>query len=160
MADEKQKKKIGRPTKFSETLAKTICERISNGESTITICEEPEMPAKSVLFRWLDSNEAFRDQYARAKRDLAHVWAEETVKIADRAVPIDGRVDKQKLQVDARKWIVSKLLPKVYSEKHISEITGKDGGPLKTEMSIGLKELHEMVMAKKDRLNGSGSGDK
>lgn len=159
MSETKEKKVRARPVKFSKELGSLICERVSNGEATIKICKEEGMPAVGTWFRWLESNEELREQYARAKQNLAHIWAEESVTISDNATPIDGRVDKQKLQVDARKWIVSKLLPKVYSEKHIAEITGKDGGPVKTELAIGLKEIHEAIMAE-DEARTRGNGDK
>lgn len=156
MENEQEKKRRAPPVKFTKELGDLICNRVSNGESTITICKEDGMPSKGTLFRWLREHEEFRDQYAQAKQDLAHFWAEETIEIADNAKPIDGRVDKPRLQVDARKWIVSKLLPKVYSEKHIAEITGRDGGPV--QMAVGLRDLHERVMADEEKRNRGEDG--
>jgi hypothetical protein len=37
-------------------------------------------------------------------------------------------VQRSRLRVDARKWLLSKLLPKQYGDR--VEVTGKDGGPL------------------------------
>ena len=42
-------------------------------------------------------------------------------------------VQRSKLRVDARKWLMSKMKPKKYGEKVSQEITGKDGGPIETK---------------------------
>ena len=40
---------------------------------------------------------------------------------------------RSRLRVDARKWIASKLLPKVYGDKIDATLSGPDGGPIKYE---------------------------
>jgi hypothetical protein len=39
----------------------------------------------------------------------------------------------RRLQVDTRKWLLSKALPKIYGDKLTAEVTGKDGGPIETD---------------------------
>jgi hypothetical protein len=60
--------KIGRPTKYSEEWAETFCELIADGKSVRDICSSPAQPHKSQVYRWLDEDADFRDQYARARR--------------------------------------------------------------------------------------------
>ena len=43
-------------------------------------------------------------------------------------------IQRNKLRVDARKWVVCKLLPKIYGDK--TAITGEGGGPLQIITSI------------------------
>ncbi len=57
----------GRPTKFTPQITDRICERLMDGDSLRRICADRNMPDKSQVFRWLSQNEAFRDQYARAR---------------------------------------------------------------------------------------------
>jgi len=38
----------------------------------------------------------------------------------------------KRLVVDTMKWQLSKMLPKVYGDKVVQEVTGKDGGPIST----------------------------
>lgn len=137
---------MGRPSDYSDTTADEICERISNGESLRRICLTENMPSKSAVFRWLYANEKFRDQYARAKEAQADALADDILDIADDGendTYIDGegnrRVDndviaRSRLRVDARKWIASKLKPKVYGDKVHSEITGRDGAPMELKI--------------------------
>lgn len=42
-------------------------------------------------------------------------------------------VQRSKLRVDTRKWLLSKCLPKIYGERVSTELTGKDGGPIEIE---------------------------
>lgn len=135
----------GRPTDYTQEKADVICERLADGESLRTICDDEDMPARSTVFRWLSLHKEFSDQYARAKEVQAEVLADELISIAD-----DGRNDwmerktdegdhlgwrengeairRSALRIDTRKWVAAKLLPKKYGEKVRQEITGEDGG--------------------------------
>ena len=59
--------KIGRPTKYSPEWAEGFCELLAQGQSVRQICSQPGQPDKSQVYRWLDENGDFRDQYARAR---------------------------------------------------------------------------------------------
>ncbi len=119
---------MGRPSRFTLKTADEICERLADGESLRTICSADTMPNRATVFRWLAANKNFRDQYARAREAQADAMADEILNIAD-----DGENDtyvddfgkkrtdydvisRSKLRVDARKWLASKLRPKVYGE--------------------------------------------
>jgi hypothetical protein len=142
---------MGRPSIYCQEMADTICERLSDGESLRAICSGDEMPNRATVFRWLANNELFRDQYAHARDAQADALADDIVAIADESaqdviVDEDGKervnqevVARSRLRVDARKWVASKLKPKVYGEKVTQELTGKDGGPIET--LAGYKDL-------------------
>jgi hypothetical protein len=133
---------VGRPSNYTQEIADKICERLADGESLRSICDSKAFPSKSMVFRWLASNEAFRDQYARARETQADSLFDEILSIAD-----DGRNDwmeredgklvengealrRSILRVDARKWMAGKLRPKVYGDKAQMEHAGPDGGPI------------------------------
>lgn len=127
---------MGRPSKYSQKLADAICERIAGGESLRTICAEAEFPHRATIFRWLAEDEAFRDQYARAREEQADHYAEEIIQIADDGLndtyEVDGEtrvnqdvVARSRLRVDARKWYASKLAPKKYGDKVETTHTGE-----------------------------------
>ena len=120
---------------YSANIATKICELIVDNKTLREICEMPGMPDKSTVMRWLadDKKSDFRDQYARARELQAQAWEDEIIEIAD-----DGRNDwmevmskdgdsvgwrvngeaiqRSRLRVDARKWIMSKRMPKKYGE--------------------------------------------
>jgi hypothetical protein len=118
---------MGRPSSYTEEIAKAICERLAEGESLRTICKDDGMPDCSTVFRWLGDDERaeFRKQYARARETSADHRFEEIVEIAD-----DQTIDanSRRIMVDARKWVAGKLRPKVYGDK--LELAGDPERPL------------------------------
>ncbi len=89
-----------------------VLEDIQNGLSLRAACEKHKMSAANFLL-WVDKDEALAKQYARAREVQAEFYADEIIRIADSTQDaVKGR-----LQVDARKWIASKLLPKKYGER-------------------------------------------
>lgn len=128
--------RIGRPSDYSQDMADRICERIADGESLRAICLDEDMPAKSTVFRWLGIEKSFSDQYARAREEQAEAFADEMVAIADEretivkdeggatVVAFDSTaVARNRLRIDARKWVASKLKPKKYGERVDSTVT-------------------------------------
>lgn len=126
--------KKGRPSIYSDELAEQICERIANGMSMREITRADDMPGMSTVFRWLADNLNFREQYARAKEAQAEYLAEELLEISDDGSNdwmerknaegelvgwnVNGEaIQRSKLRVDARKWLMSKMLPKKYGDK-------------------------------------------
>jgi hypothetical protein len=133
----------GRPSSYTDDIAFVVCERLSQGESLRRICSDEEMPGKSTVMRWLNDNKDFRDQYARAREAQADYFAEEIVEIADDssedavADPETGAVrqnaefvNRSRLRVDTRKWLMARMAPKKYGDKITQEHQGPDGGPL------------------------------
>lgn len=136
---------MARPSDYSPEITGKILERISDGESLRSICDDEDMPGRSTVFRWLAAHQEFRDQYAHAREAQADALFDEILLIAD-----DGRNDwmlrkfgdderwvengealrRSQLRVDARKWMAGKLRPKKYGEKVTQEHTGPDGGDL------------------------------
>jgi len=114
---------IGRPSVFTEELADEICTRLANGESLRTICNSERddfIPSIGTVMRWVVENEKFREHYEEARRIQAETMADEIVTIADGspyADPSPVDVARDRLRVDARKWVASKLLPKKYGDK-------------------------------------------
>lgn len=139
------RKKTGRPSKLSPELTEEICRRIASGQSLRGVCLADDMPDVRTAMRWACDNEEFRHQYARACSERADAMAEELLEIAD-----DGRndfmeredpdnpgytfngehVQRSKLRVDARKWLLAKMAPKKYGDKIQTEVSGPDGGPI------------------------------
>ncbi len=117
--------RINKPfVEYSEAIAAEICQGLALGQSIRTICNNPDMPEPRSVYRWLIDHPDFAKQYAQAREDAADAFAEEIVEIADAECPVDalGRIDsgsvqKQRLRVDARKWIASKLKPRSYGDK-------------------------------------------
>lgn len=168
MAAKKPKAKIGRPSSFTAALAETICSRLSAGESLRAICRDEHMPSQSMVFRWLESNEPFREQYVRAREAQADTLVDEILEISDDGSndwmvregkdgeslgwQINGEhVQRSRLRVDSRKWFASKVAPKKYGDK--LELAGDRDNPLTV-----VHEAGKTIDAKLERLIASRSG--
>jgi len=124
---------IGRPSKFSPKLIETICLRIAEGESLRSVCRDDAMPDKRTVMRWLTAHDEFRDQYVLAREVQADHFADEMIEIADDAtndwmerkrkdgsietVLDNEHVQRSKLRVDARKWLMARMAPKKYGDR-------------------------------------------
>lgn len=142
-----KKKPKGRPSKYTDALAYSICETIATTELGIhTICKEKGMPSPSTVFKWLTEKKDFSDNYTRAKELQAEFLVEKIISIADdtsndttitdsgKMVANSEWINRSRLRVDSRKWIASKLFPKKYGDK--IDITTKDGAIGKTSQII------------------------
>ena len=112
--------------------------------------------------RWLaeegEAGDRLRDQYARAREIQAEVIAEQILTIADEECTMvkadkhgsqddDGMgqtevvfdstaVQRNRLRVDARKWLLSKMVPKKYGDKLVQEHTGANGGAIQVQSTV------------------------
>ena len=139
----------GRPTIYSEELALIILERISDGESLRSICKAEGMPGRTTVYRWsLDNVEGFRDRFTRAREMRAYMLEDDMTEISDDGTndwmerndpdnpgwQVNGEhLQRSRLRVDTRKWIASKILPKVYGEKVTQQFVGANDGPVQYE---------------------------
>lgn len=131
-------RKIGRPSSFTPKLADEICGRLVNGESLRAICRDEGFPAVGTVLRWVGENADFREQYARARELQAETLADEIVSIADDAEKDQPSVAKARLQVDSRKWVASKLLPKKYGDKiaHVGGDPAAGDKPIQAQVDV------------------------
>lgn len=118
--------------KYSPEIAAEICERLANGESLRAICRDSKFPTEAAVRGWvIDDKDGFASQYARAREIGYERLAEDIMSISDEPVGSlvsggtdTGAVQKQRLQVDTRKWLLSKMLPKKYGDKQFTEHSG------------------------------------
>lgn len=104
----------GRPSKYSQELADRICEQLASGQSMRTVCKADDMPSMQSVFTWLRTYPKFLEQYARAKEEASDAFVEQMLDIADSSTT---EVQRDRLRVDTRKWIASKLKPKKYGDR-------------------------------------------
>ncbi len=155
----KTPKKNGRPTKYSDKLADRICQKIAEGYSVRSICKEKDMVSMQTLFRWLRENDKFREQYAHACKERSYAQAEEIIDIADNATndymeKLEGdgyifnseNVQRSRLRIDTRKWLMSKMNPKVYGDKLDMTTNGNDIG-----VALSAKQAEQLLKARADR---------
>jgi hypothetical protein len=118
-----------------------ILREIEQGNSLISILRRKEFPSTATFYQWLEADEIKAKRYARACEIRADVIFEDIIDIADHTAedhtPFTGAnvVQRDKLKIDARKWIVAKLHPKKYADRSISDVTVHQEQPLFPDVS-------------------------
>jgi hypothetical protein len=140
------------PDKLDDVFAS-----ITAGTWTRAALKEHDVPAGQ-FYRTLDADPVATERYARAKAAQMAAVAEEMVAIADECrlgektkETRDGTfrewgdmVDRSRLQVETRKWLLAKLAPKKFGDRVEQILTGADGGPIQTESTVALPGLDEL----------------
>ena len=161
---------MGRPAiPFSQEAADEICERLAKGESLRAICsmDRPEfIPGPTTVFKWLANEPEFAKQYAHARELQAEHYVDEIIAIADSPTATTNREtgeaemrdpQRDRLRVDARKWIASKLAPKKDGDRVFNEHTGADGSPISLVVDRPPRESREEWLARREKeLKGVG----
>jgi hypothetical protein len=126
-----------------------LCEQISEGKSLSTALKTSEnMPSYQLVMLMLRNSPEFRTMYEKAVESRADRLAEEIIELADQEMPdgLEGPmasawVQQKRMQVDARKWVASKLKPKTYGDRIDVAVTD-------TRISVmdALKEAKQRVL--------------
>src|ERR1700744_2034443 len=107
--------KMGRPTLYTDELAKEICNTIAtHGVGLETLCREnPHWPSARVIYRWINDRTNFRQAYAIAKREQVEVFINDILEISDE---VTQDTHRDRLRIDTRKWLASKLIPRLWGK--------------------------------------------
>ncbi len=116
-------------SKDPEAALSELCTFIVGGGHLAAFCKEKGFAYTSAL-TWIQADSRRTEMYARAREDRSDILADEIVAISDETevkVRYEGEeaklamdaaaVQRNRLRVDARKWVASKLKPRVYGEK-------------------------------------------
>ena len=167
-------------------VAEYICEQLKLGRSVESISKEPGMPSWGSFLEWVRSDPKIAEDYARAREIGYSLLADEIIALSDKThewvmvqeLDSDGRavLDEQgqpklkqvlaplsadmiahkRVQIDTRKWMLSKMLPKIYGDKITQEHIGKDGGPIALA-AVNMKQLSDAELEQMQRLMAKAS---
>ena len=128
--------------KLTDEVRETVLRGLAEGKSLRTACAELGI-SHWMWNRALSAEPELAHQYAHAKEVGLDAMAEEILEISDdgtndwmertgKAGEVVGyqvngeHVQRSKLRVDSRKWLLSKMAPKKYGDKVQQEISGGD----------------------------------
>lgn len=119
---------MARKTIKSAALCERILTSIAEGKSLRESCDKENL-APGNWINWINSDKQLLEQYTHAREVRAELLFEEIIEIADESsndtlVDDSGNekansewIARSRLRVDARKWALSKMLPKKYGDK-------------------------------------------
>ena len=134
-----------------EQIEKTfteICRQIAEeGLSLRAVLRSEDMPNSETFYKWLDADEKKSKQYTRATTSRAEEIFEDILVIADDqendvykdADGVDQTnhnvINRAKIRIDSRKWMLGKMNPKKYSDKIQVDTTEFSEQPLFPDVS-------------------------
>jgi hypothetical protein len=145
------KNPVGRPPVITDPVLDQIFHHLSLGLSeykTITKIIQIDWSTWTKYKQRNIDNLEFITKYAQSKESGYKVWEDRIVEISDdesRDQVPDGKggyksdntaVNRDRLRVDSRKWLMSKLLPKTYGEKIEQTISAQLSQP---QIQINIK---------------------
>jgi hypothetical protein len=148
----------GRPTLYCREIAERICALLAEGKTLNVTCqmlakEIPNLPARPTILAWAnDPEHPFSEKYARARMLGYQLMADELIDIADARVGLGKAaadpsvVQRDKLRVETRKWLLAKALPRAYGDR--TEVDVSAGGLHLSSVTVAetrrwLESLHE-----------------
>lgn len=135
-------------SKYDPKLVEAMLAQIAEGNPASKVCKEHNVSRNS-FNEWVKRKE-WSDKYARAVDDRAYKIFEEILEIADDksedVIIIDGKkyinsefVQRSRLRIDARKWFLSKMLPRKFGEKIDITTNGGEMAPVVVNLGNGTK---------------------
>lgn len=170
-----------------EQVMADVCEQLEKGLSLERACKVLKDARPTTVLDWIEKYPPLAEQYTRARSIGYRLLADEIVSIADETsaevevqeVSPDGDpvfnadgtpllktvrvplgpdvIARNRLRVDTRKWMLSKMLPKIYGDKVTQEHTGAGGGPI-TLAALDLKNMSDGELAQMQALLSKASG--
>lgn len=106
---------------YTNEIGVHICRLIRSTDRGMGgICKEnPDIPCRATIFEWIATIPEFREMYVKAKQDQVESMVNTILDISDECREDSAAaVAKAKLQVDTRKWLAGKLVPRLYGDKY------------------------------------------
>lgn len=135
---QKPRKKMGRPSKYTPELAAEICQRLSDGEPLRHICRDSHMPAWQKIYEWMAKDKELSGAIAQAREQGADAIAEEALEIIDsppeRVLTKTGEVIDsayvtwQRNRAELRLKLLAKWHPKKYGDRTV--LAGDKDNPI------------------------------
>jgi hypothetical protein len=126
----------GRPTKYTEDLAKEICTRLSHGESLRSICREDKFPTIETVLNWVNSDrEGFFKQYTRAREVQSITLVDEALDYRHGLINGDIEPQAAKAAMDMIKWSAGRMNRKSFGDRPAEE-PAQESKPQKVTIEV------------------------
>lgn len=123
----KVEKKRGPKTKYSDELFNRILDELSQSSKALyKICNENGI-SRGTFTNWIYNDKELLAKYDNAKDEQLKFLSEQIIDIADNG---SGDTNRDKLRIESRKWLLSKLDRKKYGDSIQQDITVTNEQPL------------------------------
>ena len=120
---EAPKRRVGRPSTYSQDVADEICRRMIEGENLTKICSDAGMPSRFTVYSWFEHRPDFRTRCAHAREGLADFLLDRIEAMAEETTK--ENVEVMKLKISTAQWRAMKMAPRIYGNNAAVEVTGQ-----------------------------------
>jgi len=129
-------------SQYTEWTWEHILERISCGETLASICRDENMPDEGRFRRWVFADPQRKQRYYDARLIGADKIEDSMLAIADAEDDPMEDVQRSKLRIDSRKWLLGVWNRKRYAETKQIDVTHN------VDISDAMREAEERVLAR------------
>jgi hypothetical protein len=137
-----------------------ILQWIAGGQTLREYCRQEGKPSYGTVYDWRDEDEDFHSRFARAREIGEELIAQQCLAIADTTCPgqivtekADGSVEvktadmieHRKLQIHTRLQLLAKWNPKKYGDFMRNEVSGPDGAPIQSHVTVELVKSNNQI---------------
>ena len=116
----------GRRSIYCEATAQEVFVRMCEGESLTAICEDPQMPAMTTVWKWRRDNSEFDGAIRLARECQAQRLCDRGMEIADAVTPETAYATRVRLS--QLRWTAASLAPRRFGRlKSVDPEAGADG---------------------------------
>lgn len=130
----------GRPTKYTEEACEIAYEHLSKGYSLASVAGKLDI-CRDTIFEWAKVRAKFSDAVNKGRSNGMNLWEE---RLTSLALTNDGNAA-------ATKFAMGNLYREDWNERTISQLVGKDDGPIETTQVPAADRLKEMLDGVKER---------
>lgn len=87
---------------------------LAEGASLRKACEQADIQSPAYFLTEMQADDALAEQYTRARQIGYTLLGDDLQAVSD---DINIPADHRRIMVDTRKWMLSKMLPKIYGDK-------------------------------------------
>jgi hypothetical protein len=130
--------------RYSQAVARKICERLAKGEPWFSICNTDDLPCYASLYTWSDRYPEFAEAVARARQQGADYCADKALAVAEASTKETVQQDRLLVNTLMRRAAViaprawggktekpAKATPQpvevVFRVRHFEKVVGPDG---------------------------------
>ena len=141
--------------KDKDNIFEYVCQEIEKGKALRNVLKDENMPSTSTFYQWLDNDEVKAKQYARATSVRADIIFDDILSIADEntndtyindngiEVVNNDVIQRSRLRIDSRKWVLSKLNPKKFGDKTDITSGGEKIQNMPTSIQVEINKANE-----------------
>jgi hypothetical protein len=125
---------LGRPSLYTEELAKQICDGLSDGQDLKSICAADGMPDPRTVRDWaMDDISGFSLRYTRARKLGFDAW---TDKMRETAADRSRHPQCRKVELENERWLLSRQYPERYGDRLAHQMLDEHGKPAKAGITV------------------------